>query len=82
MQAIIHAIAGVNNVSVKKAEESYMKGRSISNRYEFGAFKAEIDNSNLLPLSKAKTKMQVSEFLSRNPHLRTMTRQSKTLLYF
>lgn len=32
VQAIIHAIAGVNNVSVKKAEESYMKGRSISNR--------------------------------------------------
>lgn len=31
-EAIIHAIAGVNNVSVKKAEESYMKGRSISNR--------------------------------------------------
>ncbi|GAA6220130.1 PWWP domain-containing protein MUM1L1-like [Lates japonicus] len=31
-EAIIHAIAGVDNVSVKKAEEKYLKGRCISNR--------------------------------------------------
>ncbi|XP_019935489.2 PWWP domain-containing DNA repair factor 3B isoform X1 [Paralichthys olivaceus] len=31
-EAIIHAIAGVNNVSVKQAEEKYIKGRCISNR--------------------------------------------------
>ncbi|XP_043951947.1 PWWP domain-containing DNA repair factor 3A isoform X1 [Gambusia affinis] len=31
-EAIIYAIAGVDNVSVKKAEEKYLKGRCISNR--------------------------------------------------
>lgn len=31
-EAIIHAIAGVDNVSLKKAEEKYMQGRCISNR--------------------------------------------------
>ncbi|KAK9542588.1 hypothetical protein VZT92_000435 [Zoarces viviparus] len=31
-EAIIHAIAGVDNVTVKKAEEKYLKGRCISNR--------------------------------------------------
>lgn len=31
-EAIIHAIAGVDNVSLKKAEEKYMQGRRISNR--------------------------------------------------
>ncbi|XP_013872654.1 PWWP domain-containing protein MUM1 [Austrofundulus limnaeus] len=31
-EAIIHAIAGVDNISVKKAEEKYLKGRCISNR--------------------------------------------------
>ncbi|XP_034437158.1 PWWP domain-containing DNA repair factor 3A isoform X2 [Hippoglossus hippoglossus] len=31
-EAIIHAIAGVDNVSVKQAEEKYLKGRCISNR--------------------------------------------------
>ncbi|XP_070685269.1 PWWP domain-containing DNA repair factor 3A-like isoform X2 [Pempheris klunzingeri] len=31
-EAIIYAIAGVDNVSVKKAEEKYLKGRGISNR--------------------------------------------------
>ncbi|KAM9860424.1 PWWP domain-containing DNA repair factor 3A-like [Aulostomus maculatus] len=31
-EAIICAIAGVDNVSVKKAEEKYLKGRCISNR--------------------------------------------------
>ncbi|XP_070763847.1 PWWP domain-containing DNA repair factor 3B-like [Enoplosus armatus] len=31
-EAIIYAIAGVDNVSVKKAEEKYIKGRCISNR--------------------------------------------------
>ncbi|MEQ2211573.1 hypothetical protein XENOCAPTIV_007391, partial [Xenoophorus captivus] len=30
--AIIYAIAGVDNLSVKKAEEKYLKGRCISNR--------------------------------------------------
>lgn len=31
-EAIIYAIAGVDNVSVKKAEEKYLKGRCISHR--------------------------------------------------
>ncbi|KAM8894800.1 PWWP domain-containing DNA repair factor 3B [Spinachia spinachia] len=31
-EAIIYAIAGVDNVTVKKAEEKYLKGRCISNR--------------------------------------------------
>ncbi|KAM6943617.1 PWWP domain-containing DNA repair factor 3B-like [Xenentodon cancila] len=31
-EAIIYAIAGVDNVSVEKAEEKYLKGRCISNR--------------------------------------------------
>ncbi|XP_040900604.1 PWWP domain-containing DNA repair factor 3A [Toxotes jaculatrix] len=31
-EAIIYAIAGVDNVSVKKAEEKYLKGRRLSNR--------------------------------------------------
>ncbi|XP_044202170.1 PWWP domain-containing DNA repair factor 3B [Thunnus albacares] len=31
-EAIIYAIAGVDNISVKKAEEKYLKGRCISNR--------------------------------------------------
>ncbi|XP_015250603.1 PREDICTED: PWWP domain-containing protein MUM1-like isoform X1 [Cyprinodon variegatus] len=31
-EAIIYAIAGVDNVSVKKAEEKYLRGRCISNR--------------------------------------------------
>ncbi|XP_059180086.1 PWWP domain-containing DNA repair factor 3A isoform X2 [Centropristis striata] len=31
-EAIIYAIAGVDNVPVKKAEEKYLKGRCISNR--------------------------------------------------
>ncbi|XP_040057232.2 PWWP domain-containing DNA repair factor 3B [Gasterosteus aculeatus] len=31
-EAIIHAIAGVDNVPVKKAEEKYLRGRCISNR--------------------------------------------------
>uniref|UniRef100_A0A1A7Y8B6 Melanoma associated antigen (Mutated) 1 n=2 Tax=Iconisemion striatum TaxID=60296 RepID=A0A1A7Y8B6_9TELE len=31
-EAIIYAIAGVDNVSVKKAEEKYLKGRRVSNR--------------------------------------------------
>uniref|UniRef100_A0A3P9GZM3 PWWP domain-containing protein n=1 Tax=Oryzias latipes TaxID=8090 RepID=A0A3P9GZM3_ORYLA len=31
-EAIIHAIAGVDNVSVKKAKEKYDKGRCVSNR--------------------------------------------------
>ncbi|XP_061566908.1 PWWP domain-containing DNA repair factor 3B-like [Cololabis saira] len=31
-EAIIYAIAGVDNVSVDKAEEKYLKGRCISNR--------------------------------------------------
>ncbi|MEQ2175114.1 hypothetical protein GOODEAATRI_014886 [Goodea atripinnis] len=31
-EAIIYAIAGVDNLSVKKAEEKYLKGRCISNR--------------------------------------------------
>ncbi|XP_068449260.1 PWWP domain-containing DNA repair factor 3A-like isoform X2 [Clinocottus analis] len=31
-EAIIHAIAGVDNVTIKKAEEKYLKGRCISNR--------------------------------------------------
>ncbi|XP_071344186.1 PWWP domain-containing DNA repair factor 3B-like isoform X2 [Trachinotus anak] len=31
-EAIIYAIAGVDNVSLKKAEEKYLKGRCISNR--------------------------------------------------
>ncbi|XP_051235156.1 PWWP domain-containing DNA repair factor 3B isoform X2 [Dicentrarchus labrax] len=31
-EAIIYAIAGVDNVSVKRAEEKYLKGRCISNR--------------------------------------------------
>ncbi|RVE74702.1 hypothetical protein OJAV_G00024500 [Oryzias javanicus] len=31
-EAIVHAIAGVDNVSVKKAKEKYEKGRFISNR--------------------------------------------------
>ncbi|XP_035992419.1 PWWP domain-containing DNA repair factor 3A [Fundulus heteroclitus] len=31
-EAIIYAIAGVDNVSVKKAEEKYLEGRCISNR--------------------------------------------------
>ncbi|XP_072321579.1 PWWP domain-containing DNA repair factor 3A-like [Eucyclogobius newberryi] len=31
-EALIHAIAGVDNVSPKKAEEKYLKGRCISNR--------------------------------------------------
>lgn len=31
-EAIIYAIAGVDKISVKKAEEKYLKGRSISNR--------------------------------------------------
>ncbi|XP_037610452.1 PWWP domain-containing DNA repair factor 3A isoform X2 [Sebastes umbrosus] len=31
-EAIIHAIAGVDKVPVKKAEEKYLKGRCISNR--------------------------------------------------
>ncbi|XP_058486238.1 PWWP domain-containing DNA repair factor 3A-like [Solea solea] len=31
-EAIIYAIAGVDNVSVKKAEEKYLKGRCLSNR--------------------------------------------------
>ncbi|XP_069030290.1 PWWP domain-containing DNA repair factor 3A-like isoform X1 [Embiotoca jacksoni] len=31
-EAIIHAIAGVDNISVKKAEEKYLKGRCLSNR--------------------------------------------------
>ncbi|KAM4602730.1 PWWP domain-containing DNA repair factor 3A isoform 2-T2 [Polymixia lowei] len=31
-EAIIYAIAGVDNMSVKKAEEKYLKGRHISNR--------------------------------------------------
>uniref|UniRef100_A0A3B4T8D1 PWWP domain-containing protein MUM1L1-like n=1 Tax=Seriola dumerili TaxID=41447 RepID=A0A3B4T8D1_SERDU len=35
-EAIIYAIAGVDNVSLKKAEEKYLKGRCISNeRQEF-----------------------------------------------
>lgn len=32
VQAIINAIAGVDNVSLKKAEEKYLKGRCLSNR--------------------------------------------------
>lgn len=31
-EAIIYAIAGVDNVSLKKAEEEYLRGRCISNR--------------------------------------------------
>lgn len=31
-EAIIHAIAGVDNISLTKAEEKYLKGRCISNR--------------------------------------------------
>ncbi|KAJ0002218.1 hypothetical protein NQD34_002014 [Periophthalmus magnuspinnatus] len=31
-EAIIHAIAGVDNISMKKAEEKYLEGRCISNR--------------------------------------------------
>ncbi|XP_020496375.1 PWWP domain-containing DNA repair factor 3B isoform X1 [Labrus bergylta] len=31
-EAIIYAIAGVDNVSVKKAEEKYLRGRRVSNR--------------------------------------------------
>ncbi|KAM7014949.1 PWWP domain-containing DNA repair factor 3A-like, partial [Tautogolabrus adspersus] len=31
-EAIIYAIAGVDNVSVKKAEEKYLRGRCVSNR--------------------------------------------------
>uniref|UniRef100_UPI0037E9AA99 PWWP domain-containing DNA repair factor 3B-like n=1 Tax=Semicossyphus pulcher TaxID=241346 RepID=UPI0037E9AA99 len=31
-EAIIYAIAGVDNVSVKKAEEKYLKGRCVSHR--------------------------------------------------
>lgn len=31
-EAIIHAIAGVENISIKKAEEKYLKGRCISKR--------------------------------------------------
>ncbi|XP_074523400.1 PWWP domain-containing DNA repair factor 3B-like isoform X2 [Halichoeres trimaculatus] len=31
-EAIIYAIAGVDNVSVKKAEEKYLKGRCVSDR--------------------------------------------------
>ncbi|XP_047435982.1 PWWP domain-containing DNA repair factor 3A isoform X2 [Mugil cephalus] len=31
-EAIINAIAGVDNVSIKKAEEKYLKGRRVSNR--------------------------------------------------
>ncbi|KAK2854213.1 hypothetical protein Q5P01_006874 [Channa striata] len=31
-EAIIYAIAGVDNISVKKAEEKYLRGRCLSNR--------------------------------------------------
>ncbi|XP_034536020.1 PWWP domain-containing DNA repair factor 3B-like isoform X1 [Notolabrus celidotus] len=41
-EAIIYAIAGVEAVSVKKAEEKYLKGRCVSNR-ERQEFEAMID---------------------------------------
>ncbi|XP_028258550.1 PWWP domain-containing DNA repair factor 3A isoform X2 [Parambassis ranga] len=41
-EAIIYAIAGVDNISIKKAEEKYLKGRCISNR-ERQAFDLMID---------------------------------------
>ncbi|KAJ0056198.1 hypothetical protein NL108_003502, partial [Boleophthalmus pectinirostris] len=31
-EALIHAIAGVDHISIKKAEEKYLKGRCVSNR--------------------------------------------------
>ncbi|XP_034384175.1 PWWP domain-containing DNA repair factor 3A isoform X2 [Cyclopterus lumpus] len=55
-EAIIYAIAGVDNVTVKKAEEKYLKGRCISNR-ERQEFDLMIDR-------QMRKKIKVSEYFS------------------
>ncbi|CAJ1048920.1 PWWP domain-containing DNA repair factor 3B-like isoform X1 [Xyrichtys novacula] len=61
-EAIIYAIAGVEKVSVKKAEEKYLKGRCVSNRerQEFDLMiekliKKKLQNQNNTPVLSSET---------------------------
>ncbi|XP_067344904.1 PWWP domain-containing DNA repair factor 3A [Channa argus] len=55
-EAIIYAIAGVDNVSIKKAEEKYLRGRCLSNR-ERQEFDLMIERQ-----MRKKTPQQSTEF--------------------